>query len=150
MPHSLNYTRSLVARSHAKNAESEELEELRTENEDLKRQLRKAREKLSGKDKDTDGNKQALARSNRRLVARAAALGLNADELRREVRSGARSEATGLAAIPEAFRRAAGIGTASTRTTETRDGGLYLNVVSTEDAKAHSQKLRTQRERLGL
>jgi ClpP class serine protease len=58
------------------------------------------------------------------------------------------AKAASIADVPEDIRRKAGIGSASTRTSEIKDGGLHLHVVSTETAKARSAEIRAERAKL--
>lgn len=61
---------------------------------------------------------------------------------------GNKATVASIADVPEDIRRKAGIGSASTRTTEIKDGGLHLHVVSTEQAKARSLEIRAERAKL--
>lgn len=149
---SISHARSVVVRNRAAANEDEikKLEEIITQKNG---EIERLKKKLKDRDDEPvdDESNAAVARSNRRLARRAAALGLDVNELKREVNGGrsSRSRATGgIGSLPRRVLEQAGIIGSSNRAVERKNGGLYLEVVPTAEAKARHEELATQRARL--
>jgi len=132
-------------RTAGEQADESELDRLRRENEEQKKQLAKLRSKLKNEPEkdDREPSKNALARSNRRVAQRAEALGLDINELKRETGQGG-----GIASLPREVLVKAGIIGSQNRAVVHKDGGLYLNVVSTAEAVKRRDAMRLEREEL--